>query len=429
MGNTLFGMMNTSASGLRTAQIAVNVTGNNIANANNPAFSRQRAVFGSAMPIHVNGVGFLGGGVTVKDIQRIRDNHLDIQIRNETSNLKDLEAQRDALIQLENIFNEPSDHGLNQLMTDMWNAWEQLNNNPENLAFQTLVQENTRAVADQLNLFTNQLNGVVADLDARQDAEIEAAANLIEQINELNTMIEKAQRLDAGNAPNDLLDQRDALLGELAEFMPIEVTYNSNHTVAVSGITSNGPVDVLTLDGAGIKEITPDLTSGSLRGYEEARAEVQDYQQRLDQYALGLATAMNEMQVANGGEPIFIFDENQAAGSISLNPELEDIVAVSEILSLRDTPIMIDGQEIRLDQFYQSMMTDLGVKADRTQTLLTAQVTLLSHLEDRRESISGVSIDEEMMNLIQFQAAYDANAQVMATITEMIDTIIHRLGA
>ncbi|MBQ1785320.1 MAG: hypothetical protein II005_01110, partial [Turicibacter sp.] len=204
MANSIFGMMNSSTTGLMTSQAAINITGNNIANANTDGYTRQRVTVGNARPIYMNSVGYLGTGVQIKDIQRIRDQHLDVQVRNETSTLKEFEAKKEVMNEIETIFKEPSETGLNKMMTDMWNSWEELSKNADNSTMQTLVKENSKAVADQLNHFTTLLNKTVENINNRQDSQSEIAANIITKINDVNNLLANAYKTDPSKSPNEL---------------------------------------------------------------------------------------------------------------------------------------------------------------------------------------------------------------------------------
>lgn len=438
MANTLFGMMNSSTTGLMTSQAAINVTGNNIANVNTTGYTRQRVTVGNARPIYMNGMGYLGTGVQIKDIQRIRDQHLDVQLRNETSTLKEFEAKEEIMNELETIFNEPSETGLNKMMTEMWNAWEELSKNADNSTMQTLVKENSKAVADQLNHFTTLLNKTIEGIEARQDSQTEMAANIITQINDVNKLLVNAYKTDPTKSPNELLDQRDALTQQLSEYMPIEVTIKDNHTIEVKTSVNGQDTDVLALDKQGIKKIAPNLKTGALKGFEDTKTYVNDYQKQLNEYTVALTDAINKIHQNHGGKPIFTLDKNNPAGTVTLNPDLDNIVAGTtgasdgsvalEILKLRDETVTIGGVTTKFDQYYKDLIGDVGVKSQHSQSMVKGQQTLISYLEERQESVSGVSIDEEVVNLVQFQKAYDANARVISTITEMLDTIINRLG-
>lgn len=438
MANSIFGMMNSSTTGLMTSQAAINITGNNIANANTDGYTRQRVTVGNARPIYMNSVGYLGTGVQIKDIQRIRDQHLDIQVRNETSTLKEFEAKKEVMNEIETIFKEPSETGLNKMMTDMWNSWEELSKNADNSTMQTLVKENSKAVADQLNHFTTLLNKTVENINNRQDSQSEMAANIITKINDVNNLLENAYKMDPNKSPNELLDQRDALTKQLSEYMPVEVTVNANHTISVKTSTNGQDVDVLALDKQGIKDITPDLKTGSLKGLEDSKQYAGEYQTQLNEYTKALANSINKIHTDNGGVEIFTFDPNNPAGTVTLNPNLDKIVAGTsgdgdgsvalEILKLRDEKVTINGVDTKFDQYYKDLIGDVGVKSQHAESMVEGQQTLIGYLEERYESISGVSIDEEVVNLVQFQKAYDANAKVISTLTEMLDTIINRLG-
>lgn len=438
MANSIFGMMNSSTTGLMTSQVAINITGNNIANANTDGYTRQRVTLGNARPIYMKGAGYLGTGVQIKDIQRIRDQHLDVQVRNETSTLKEFESKKEVMNEIETIFKEPSETGLNKMMTDMWNSWEELSKNADNSTMQTLVEENSKAVADQLNHFTTLLNKTVENVSHRQDSQSEIAADIITQINDVNNLLVNAYKTDSSKSPNELLDQRDALTKQLSQYMPVEVTINDNHTISVTTSANGQNIDVLALDKQGIKDITPDLKTGLLKGLEDSKQYAKDYQKQLNEYTTTLANSINRIHTDNGGKPIFTFNPNNPAGTITINKDLDKIVAGTsgdgdgsvalEILKLRDEKVTINGVDTTFDQYYKNLIGDVGVKSQHAESMVEGQQTLIGYLDERYESISGVSIDEEVVNLVQFQKAYDANAKVISTLTEMLDTIINRLG-
>ena len=220
--------------------------------------------------------------------------------------------------------------------------------------------------------------------------------------------------------------------------MPIEVTVNANHTISVTTSVNGQNEDVLALDKQGIKDITPDLKTGSLKGLEDSKQYAGEYQTQLNEYTKALANSINKIHTDNGGVEIFTFDPNNPAGTVALNPNLDKIVAGTsgngdgsvalEILKLRDEKVTINGVDTKFDQYYKDLIGDVGVKSQHAESMVEGQQTLIGYLDERYESISGVSIDEEVVNLVQFQKAYDANAKVISTLTEMLDTIINRLG-
>lgn len=211
----LFATLNTSKGGMFAQQQYINVTSHNISNANTEGFSRQHIVLQTARPQTIaGGAGQIGTGVTVSSIERTRNQFLDYQIRKESSLLGNYGVRQDYLSEIEGIFNEPSDTGISELMSEFFDAWQTLSKNPEKSDARTVVAQKAKALADELNHTYKKLN------DTKDNAAKEIQSNLFE----VNTILDQLNSINkeiitvtiAGNNPNDLLDSRDLLLDELS---------------------------------------------------------------------------------------------------------------------------------------------------------------------------------------------------------------------
>lgn len=440
MASNLFGMMNTSTTGLMTSQVAISTTANNISNSNTIGYTRQRALITNNSPIYYRGVGYLGTGVNIKDIQRIRDAHLDAQIRKETTTFGEYQTKLDVMKDIEVVFNEPSETGLNAMMSKFWSSWEELSKNTENSTMHTLVKENAKAVADQLNHLNQMLKDALANTQTRQEYQAGVAADLIQQLNSVNQVIKESYEQDPTRTPNELLDQRDMLTQQISQILPITVKEQPNGTVEVSTILENGTnLDVLGLDKQALLDQASEFKSGSLRAYEDMKTEIDgNYTKRLNEYTQAFVDGINQAQ----GIEFFKCDPADPTGTIEVNPDLlnnviqiqtgpagdGDNTTVLATMKVRDEKITINGEQTTLDNYYKGIIADVGVATQHAQSMVKSQTTLLGYLDEQYESISGVSIDEEVVNLVQFQKAYDANAKVISTITDMLDTIINKLG-
>ncbi len=240
---------------LRAQQLAVNVVGHNIANVNTPGFSRQEVRFRADA---VTGVGNqlrdplfaqVGGGVIAPDIRRIRDVFIDLQVRQVTEAQGKYSIKAEALKQMETIFNEPGDSGLNSLFGKFWTSWSDLSNQPESLAVRTAVYENAQNVIAGLKRTDQQLRLVQANVNRRVEIAVTDINSLGTQIAALN---EQIRRLDVtGNAAIDLKDQRDLLIDKLSKLVNTSYVEQPDGTVTVylrsqPYITSN-QVDKLTI--------------------------------------------------------------------------------------------------------------------------------------------------------------------------------------
>lgn len=241
-------------SGLFANQRGLDVTGQNIANASNDDYHKQRVIMESTSPLYP--LGFpgatvarqIGTGVDVKMIERVRDIFLERRLQKETESLGKYDKAYDYLHQVELIYNEPSENSLRSRADAFWSALQDLANNPEDISIRAVVRETalglTEIIRQQAADF-NQLGGET--LNTSLNEEIKA---IVEQMNsagkelaQLNKHIQVQEA--AGHNPNDLLDKRDAIIKDMSQYADIRVgesvlitdTNSTNHLVTVGGIT------------------------------------------------------------------------------------------------------------------------------------------------------------------------------------------------
>ena len=210
----LFNTFNTAVKGMNAQQTALSTTSHNISNANTEGFSRQRVELKADNAYDYAGVGQIGTGVKLEGIVRMVDEFVDYQIRNENSTLSQYTAKGDALSQLEAVFNEPSDTGLSYAMGEMFNAWQELSDNPESLSSQSIVVERSQTFVDGLNQMASQIDGLKGDTIANLEKNTYDINSTADQLKTLNEQIFNITV--KGQSPNDLLDQRDILMKRLS---------------------------------------------------------------------------------------------------------------------------------------------------------------------------------------------------------------------
>lgn len=443
MALTIFGTMNTATTGMMTSQTGINVTSNNISNVNTPGYSRRRIHAQTAGEIYYRGAGYIGTGSTVSEINRVRDQYLEAQIRQETSKTHEYIVKEDVLSEIEFIFNEPSDTGLNAMMSKFWSSLEELSKHPDNATLHTSVIQSSSNLADLFVHLKDQLNDLSQSVGARLEQQIDLAVSTIDQLNQVNEALERAYRQDPTQSPNELLDQRDNLTRQLSEIMPITVKENVNGTVTVIADLAGQPAtanDVLSFTRDDIVDNLDNFTSGTLKGYVDSQVEISDnYLNRLNQMASTFADEINKVQ----GFDFFTYDPANPAGTLKVNDGLlsgqlsinvgpngaGDNSVVLEMLKIRNQTFKIGQTDVTFEQYFKQMISDLGISSQHAKSMVQTQDKLLTYLDTQYLSISGVSMDEEIVNLVQYQKAYDANAKVIATLTDMLDTIINRMGA
>lgn len=219
---SLFSTLNVGRSGMFTAQQSLNTTSHNVSNANTAGFTKQRAkiVTNRAQSLG-NGVGQVGTGSQVQAIERVRDNFLDYQVRNENSIFGTYDMRSSYLKQVEGVFNEPSDTGIAKLMSKFFDSWQELSKQPQSSNNRTVVVQQSLVLSDALNHTAKRLE----DLRINAQNEIRNSVNginsMLDQLNQLNKEITTVNI--SGNAPNDLMDKRDLLLDELSRKFGVSV--------------------------------------------------------------------------------------------------------------------------------------------------------------------------------------------------------------
>lgn len=557
----LFATLNTSKGGMFAQQQYINVTSHNISNANTPGFSRQHIVLQTARPQTIaGGVGQIGTGVTVSSIERTRNQFLDFQIRKESSLLGNYGVRQDYLSEIEGIFNEPSDTGISELMSEFFDAWQTLSKNPEKSDARTVVAQKAKALADELNHTYKKLN------DTKDNAAKEIQSNLFE----VNTILDQLNSINkeiitvtiAGNNPNDLLDSRDLLLDELSTKFGIDtrnqilngitcksednlnislirnkdsdeinkfafvnkitpktdaggnvvydIEYYKNgdmtsdkNKVTLTGVTlsdeqyenlNNGRVLVTSEDGnvnltggALNNDQIFNPSSGRIGGLQSIHEDAESYIGQANTLAKTLAFAVNAIHtegipageqyaffVNSGNNPLDY--DGITAGNITMNSDiLKNVMLIQAgaskgsgstdgdralaLASLRDFGLNIDSIQsgkkgtddykyvdfvkehfattsgevpkfntidggVKVEGFFKNTINKLGVQSEEATRIVKNQNTLLKGLVERRLSTSGVSLDEEAINLVQFQHAFQANAKVITTVDQLLDVVI-----
>jgi flagellar hook-associated protein 1 FlgK len=440
-------------SGLQTSQAALQIVSHNLANADAPGYTRQRADIAAMTPLdtsgrtHLTTVGMVPQGVQVTSFDRIRAAFVDIQLREQMGKQGEFQLRQDTTQNIEDTFSDPSDHGIQTQMNQFWNSWQDVQTTPTSLAArQTLtqnasvlagsIQDTRKQVTDLQNNLTNEYNNAITDINT-----------IAGQIATLNTSI--AEAVNTRQQPNDFYDARDLLLDKLSSYG--DVTYSSDAlqrvTVTMSGVNIVDPTVVPsgtnTLTLAQVKASLP--SSGSLRAYDDLTVtKLPGYVAQLDTLASSMITAVNNQHALG-------FDlAGVAGGAFFSGTDASNIAVAAPVLG---NPALVaaaaapgavgDGNNAQsisnLSQqnitagttpgdYYRTFVAQLGTDASDAKQKLATTDTLVTNLTSRRDSISGVNLDEEMTNMMQFQHAYAASGRVMQTWNDMYDTLINKMG-
>lgn len=446
----------TALRGLLAQQRAIDITGQNIANAATPGYSRQRVEVSPSQALKINvagGVAQLGSGVDVTGIERIRDRFADVQFRAQNAKLGEAETKASLLGQAELAFAEPGDKGLSAQLNRFWSSWSDVANSPTSISGRQVLLDTAKGLATSFANLDDQLATVQKQALAEFDNITAAGGPIdlaVQEIAELNEAIGTA--LGRGDAPNDLLDRRDLLLDKLSGFAQVrteptldgngapipgklDVYLGTDATPLVSGDQSRSPFSLsFAATGPGSGQL------GALASVASPSGPIAEYRAQLAQTAQEIASAVNGIHQAAGGPPVFTVPTGAPVAGVPMRPidvgagidpaqggSLNAIVAGST--SVNDVATAIAALRGKTgDQRYRALVGKLGSEvAEANREEATAQ-TLAGALQDRRDSVSGVSPDEEMANLVKFQRGYQASARVLSTMDEMLDQLINRTG-
>jgi flagellar hook-associated protein 1 FlgK len=453
--------MNIGAGALITQQRAINVAGNNIANVNTPGYSRQHLTMQTGIPT-ASALGPVGFGVRSTGIERAYDRYLGAQVVVENANLGRWEARQGMLERVEVVLDESDGYGLNYALSEFWNAWQDLGLNPSGQTEREVTAAAGQTLADTIRSKYADLEQVQVDIDVAVEGAVEDVNRLAAEIAELNRKIGETEV--GGVNANDYRDSRDLLLKQLAEVIDISSFEDAGGGAVVSVgngrvLVESGNVSELSTrklpgshaevlwpaENGGWTDITGELSAGKIGGWLEVRDEIiAGYQGRLDDLADGLSQEINNLHGAGrdlNGELGLDFFENAGAGEIEMNPAIladSNLIAAASsavpaapgdatnalaIAGLRTALTM--GGTATFDDAVNSLISMVGYDTRESKAQARHQADMLTYLENYRESVSGVSLDEEMVDLVKYQAAYDAAAKVISMADEMLNNLMN----
>lgn len=459
-----FGGLYISISGINANKRALDTVSHNIANVNNPSYVRQSAIHATNGYVTTQVGGHeMGTGVHVEEIRQIRDEFIDVRFRRELGIYGYHYAKADILNEVEMIFNDLSDSGLQNVMNNFWSSWSELYKEPDSLTLRGLVHESAVAFTQTVNHIDMQLDNLQRNLNKEILNKVEEVNGLLKDISDLNGKIKMAEGGGPNIKANDFKDMRNEKLDKLSKLIPI--TYYEKNTGEIA-VTLQGrdlvngdyinPIDIKT-DNRGYGYIhwkdTGDKIElgekGELGGYIAVRDSIDvEYRVKLNALVSTIASEINTIHESgkdlegNDGTKFFVPTDGEiTAGNIKVNPDLSNFnkIAVSKSGAKGDGEIIKDILQLRekgfkelenttFDDFYRDLVDIIGIEGRKAKSIASNQAVLLKQIEDRKGSISSVSLDEEMTLMLQYQHSYIANSRVVNAIDEMMENIVNRMG-
>jgi flagellar hook-associated protein 1 len=481
---TFGSLLSIARNAISAHQIAIQTVSHNIANAETAGYSRQRAELTTNRPQQFD-FGSVGTGVGVNEIVRLRDQLLDATYRRGAGNAEAYSMRTDLLGEIEQVMGEPSNTGLANTLDQFWNAWSDLSNNPGNAAAQSVVRQRGAQVAYTLNTYAVQIDDQANRTRGRLSGSVDEVNLLTRQIAELNGQITTSEV--SGQQAPDLRDARDLIADKLSKIAGVRVEQQSDGTMGIyigsmMLVDANNarPLEVRagTTLSLGLKGDPDPLVgvTGTLGAMlDVVNVDIPAVRQRLDEFARALVNGTNEYHAsgwtaagdalgnsnwvpANGptGSRVNFFDAGfTGAGTIRLSAEvLADATVIASgdvqnapgnntiglaLAALRDDTGMAALQTrmganfatqigfatgMSYGDHYAETVTDLGVEVANASGQFNVFNVLTQQADNRRSSVSGVSLDEELTLLMRHQQAYVAATRLVSVADEMSQSIL-----
>jgi flagellar hook-associated protein 1 len=545
----LFSTLSVGTKGLQAAQLGMDISGQNISNADVEGYSRKRLNM-AADYRKDSTYGQMGFGVEVINIERMRNTFIDQQIRDQNQQVGYYTEVDDAYQTIESILTEPTDTGLNEYLNQFFDSWHNLANNPADTSARTMVQTNGEILTDVFHNLAKQLSDYKQSRNTEITSRVDQVNEISKEVFNLNKEIASVEITDQ-NA-NDSRDKRDKLLKDLSKIIDIDTTENDlgQVTVTTGGSIIVSPAyqqDIETTtssytaaDGTTVTDIGMRFAdskrsyvpgSGELKGLLDARdVKVPEYQKKLDELANALVTKINEVHEKgyslNGVSGIDFFDPTSTGASdISLSAAIlgnaQNIAAAAggEILVAPTTPItltygippapknlgngninqnsvivqagsatLVENTDYQVNyrtgtiqllhagysgalltvnykytsgnsqgsgsnanaiaiaqlreqltmendnlgnstasfsEYYAGLIGKLGLDKNEATSNLDSRNQLVTQYEAQQDSVAGVSLDDEMAEIIKFQHVYQASARLITTVSAMLDVLLN----
>ncbi len=466
--------------GLLASQVALDVTSQNVSNVNTEGYTRQTVdltsmnLTGTSRYARTLGDVGVGQGVNVSGINQSRDQFLDARYRKENAQYGMWNTGLSIMTDVENVLDEVSTDGLNARLTDVYKQLQSFSLNAESIEYASNFRSSAQKLVEVFNQYSKRLDDIYNEHVYNAGTEVTTVNQIIDKIAELNTQIKHGYV--QGVQPNELLDARNLQLDKLAGLIGSGYEYSEDGQVSVKlgdtylldakndnaketlSLDSSGyPVSVTLSDGS-----TADVTGGSLAGYlsglngkgvfaeagEDSSRGIQYFRQSIDELARIFADTFNDLNDDTGAKNLFVYNDSSGeinAGNISISDEwLKDAMYITRSISssgegsndnlLRMLGSMEEKKDITpyfkgtFEEYMASVMGDMSIEVEFKKDMKNTSESVLTTVSNQRESVMGVSIDEEGINMVKYQNAYNAAARLMTAMDEMLEKMINEMG-
>ena len=442
---------------LNANQFGINITGQNIANINTPGYSRRRVLLAESTTANIGGYR-IGSGVTVAGVQAFRDNLIQARIQTETGIAGRLTAFRDSLAPVEAALQGSENGGLQNALSSFFGAFRDLDASPNSVSLRAVVAQKGAGIANSFQSTRARLDSVRVSTDDQLRSTVDQVNSLSQRIAALNNEIRNTESI--GGDTSALRDQRGELVNQISEFAGVHQTENTDGTVNLTigegralvsgdraftlGVSSTPPLGLAAITLEGEPAI---FDEGRIRGLQDAVVETSTQIDSLDNLAAALVERVNTLHTSgtdldgNAGTLFFNNTPPVTAANISINPAIttnprlvvasaqtqpgQNGTVAGEIANLLTDMNTTAGRRTgSFSSIYGSMLSEAGERINSADNDLQTQAAIIAQATAQRDAISGVSLDEEAINLLQYQKAFEAAARFIKVADEMTQTIL-----
>ncbi|MCO5296664.1 MAG: flagellar hook-associated protein FlgK [Fimbriimonadaceae bacterium] len=447
---------------LRAFQRQQEVAGNNVANVNTPGYSRQSADLSATRGLDVYGVQHytLGTGVSVTTVNRIRDLFLEGRMQTAQSDLSRLGTMADNLARVEPMLSDSAGGGVSTALNRFFSAWSGLASGANDPAARLEVQQSGASLAMQIRSTYQQLSSQEAQISNDLSSNVSQINELTQHIAALNNEIRS--KLGAGITPNELLDARDLAVGQLSNLVDVRTVdqpdgsmnvYIDQYTAVEGKVSRPIPATIdpgtssFTVDGK-----TYTVRGGTLAGLAQSQNNLAAYRGSLDTLANTLRTEVNALHQTGinklGNTGVNFFNDatppDPQTGAVDFNLSAEvagslDAIAAGTSGAAGDGGVALALSRVRDQsipalgnrsptQFYGDLVSSVGRDVAFYRDSADTQTSVVDQIEQQRQSVSGVSLDDEMADMLRFQRSYQAAAKLLSVFDQMTNDLINMLN-
>jgi flagellar hook-associated protein 1 FlgK len=446
-------------SALQAQQVAQETISHNVANVNTPGYTRRKVNLRAIPPADPHATPPQPGmGVDVAGIRRSMSELLNQQVRRETNSQSFWHGIEDGMSRVTELFQEPGDKGLGTLSDAFWNSWRELSIDASNDAARTSVRQSAETLASNIRRIYQEASAYGSQLGQQLSTQAQQINVLAQQVADINDRI--GQATGAGDPANDLRDKRDMLLEDLSKLGAIRSDEQPDgRTLVVLGghllVGAHGATPLIAENTAVGESQLVWSDTGTMAdvhgGAAGATLELQDWIRDdvlapLDALAGEVIRSVNELHrpgYTTDNRTGIEFFAGDGAANIALSPEVAGNLGAIAVAAAPDSPA--DGSialaiaalqdqphaalgDSGIGEFYAGFVAQLGLDVQHATHMEENQDALVRFLNAQREGVSGVSLDEEAVQMISAQRAYQAAARIITAVDQMLEHLINNTG-